>query len=87
MTNFIEENDCVALHVVHNMTNYFQMLDLNANGHAKEFLKKKFQEWYAGEIKKQLEKGKDIYDVDVSMKLSNMKLKHAQWIIGLYDHL
>ena len=54
------------------------MLDLNVHGHAKEFLKKKFKECYAGMVKKQLDKGKDIYDVDVSMKLSNMKLKHAQ---------
>ena len=87
VTNFIEEIDCVILRVPNNMTNYFQMLDLNVNGHAKEFLKKKFEEWYAGEVKKQLDEGKDIYDVNVSMKLSNMKPKHAQWIIGLYDHL
>lgn len=39
------------------------MLDLNVHGHAKEFLKKKFKECYAGMVKKQLNKGKDIYDV------------------------
>ena len=87
VTNFTEENGCVVLYVPRNMTNYFQVLDLNVNGHAKEFLKMKFKEWYAGEVKKQLVKGKDIYDVDVSMKLSNMKPKNAQWIIALYDHL
>ena len=87
VTDFIEENNCVILHVPNNMTNYFQMLDLNVNGHAKEFLKKKFENWYAEEVQKQLNTGKDIYDVEVSMKLSNMKPKHAQWIIGLYDHL
>ena len=47
VTNFIEENDFVVLHVPHNMTNYFQMLDLHVNGHAKEFLRKKFEEWYS----------------------------------------
>ena len=78
MTNFTEEKVCVIFHFLYNMTNYFQMLDLNVHGHAKEFLKKKFKECYAGMVKKQLDKGKDIYDVDVSMKLSNMKLKHAQ---------
>ena len=47
----------------------------------------KFEEWYAEQVKKQLDQGKDIYDVDVSMKLSDIKPKHANWLIGLYDHL
>jgi len=65
------------------------MLDLNVNGHAKEkkILKKKFEEWYAEQVKKQLDQGKDIYDVKLSMKLSDMKPKHAQWIIWLYNYL
>ena len=52
MTNFTEANDCVVLHVLHNMKNYIQMLDLNLNWHAKEFLKKKFEEWHTGEVTK-----------------------------------
>ena len=36
---------------------------------------------------KQLDKDKDIYNVDLSMKLSNMKLEHAHLIIGSSDHL
>lgn len=83
----MEENDCVVLYVPRNMTDYFQMLDLNVNGHPEEFLKQKSEEWYTGEAKKQLDKGKDIYNVDVLMKLSNMKPKDAQWVIILYDHL
>lgn len=61
------------------------MLDLNVNGPAKELLKKKFEEWYAGQVKKQLDKDKDIYNVDLSMKLSNMKLEHAHLIIGSWE--
>ena len=63
VTHFLEEKDCFALNVPHNKTNYFQMLDLNVNGHVKEFLKKKFKEWYAADVKRQLGKGKSIYDV------------------------
>ena len=87
VTKIIEENDCVILYVPANMTNFFQMLDLNVNGYAKEFLKKKFELWYSEKVQNQLEAGKDIYDVTVSMKLSDLKPKQAQWIIGLYDQL
>lgn len=78
VTHFLEEKDCFALNAPHNKTNYFQMFDLNVNGHAKEFLKKKFEEWYAADVKRQLGKGKNIYDVWLSMKLSNKKRRHTQ---------
>ena len=64
-----------------NMTNYSQRLDLTVNGPAKQFLKRKFQEWYAREIAKQVDSN------DVNNKLSVMKPIHARWLVGLYDHL
>ena len=42
VTKFIEENNCVIVHVPNNMTDQFQPLDLNVNRHAKELLKGKF---------------------------------------------
>lgn len=50
-------------------------------------LKGKFQEWYATEISKQVDKGVDIHSIDVSTKLSVMKPIHARWLVGLYDYL
>lgn len=47
----------------------------------------KFEEWYANEITKQVDKGEDVYAVDVDTKLSMLKLVHAQWLISSYDHL
>ena len=46
------------------------------NGPAKEFLKKKFEEWYAKEISSQMERGRDVYEVEVPLKLSVMKPIH-----------
>ena len=57
------------------------------NGPAKVFLSGMFQEWYAKEITKQFEDGTDVYSVNVNLNLSMMKQLHAQWVIGLYDHL
>ena len=40
VTKFTEEKDCVIVYVPNTMTDQFQPLDLNVDGHAKEFLKK-----------------------------------------------
>ena len=47
VTRFIKANNCVIVHVPNNMTDQFQPSDLNVNGDAKEFLKGKFECWYA----------------------------------------
>ena len=87
VTKFIEENDCMIVYVPNNMTNQFQPLDLNVNGNAKEFLKKKCKCWYAKQVSDQIDCGSGICDVNVPLKLSIIKPIHAKWLIGLYDHL
>ena len=42
------------------MTDQFQTLDLNVNGHPKEFLNEKFECWYAQQITNQLEGGSSV---------------------------
>ena len=85
--HLIANNNCVCVFVPANMANYFRPLDLTVNGPANQFLKGKFQEWYAREIAKQVDKGIDVYSIDVNTKLSVMKPIHARWLVGLYDHL
>ena len=87
VTDLIEENDCICVYVPPNLTHVFQPLDLTVNGMAKEFLNKKFGDWYANQITKKLEQGEDVYKINVVTNLTAMKPLHAQWIIGLYDHL
>ena len=69
------------------MTRYLQPLDLTFNGQAKLFLKKKFEIWYANEVTKHLEKGANVYEIDVNMQPSILKPIHARWLIRLYDYL
>ena len=83
----LEIHDIVAVYIPANMTKYFHPLDLTINGVAKTFLKDTFGTWYAGEVSKQLENGKDIYSVDIKLQLSVLKPIHARWLISLYDHL
>ena len=83
----LESNGCAWVYIPANLTDQFQPLDVTVNAPAKEFLKKKFEEWYAKEISSQLERGRDIYEVEVPLKLSAMKPTHARWLLGLYDHM
>ena len=62
-------------------------LDLTENAVAKHFLKDKFELWYANEVKKQLDEGTEVYEIDIPLKLSILKPIHGRWLLGLYDHL
>ena len=73
----------MLVHVPSNMTHHFQPLDLNVNGQAKEFLKNKFECWYAKQVTDQIDSGSNVYDV----KLLIIKPIHGKWLLGLYDHL
>ena len=77
-TDFLLENDLAHVHVPANLTHKFQPLDINVNGVAKGFLKDQFQKWYTGEIQKQMDNGKGVYEVDVDTRLSRMKPIHAR---------
>jgi len=39
------------------------------------------------QITEQINNGKDVYEIEVPLKLSVLKPLHANWVIGLYDYL
>ena len=67
-----------------NCTDKLQPLDLSVNKLAEDFMKSRFQEWYAGIICKQLDDG---IKEEVDTRLSQMKSLSAQWSIELYYYL
>ena len=68
-----------------NCTDRLQPLDLSVNKAAKEFLRKKFQNWYATQVCAQLD-GK-LEKEAIDLRLSVMKSLGAKWLIELYDYL
>ena len=58
-----------------NFTYLFQPLDCqgSANIEAKRFTKQKFTEWYASQIIKEIEAGKDLETIGIPLKLSVIK--------------
>ena len=83
---FKEANVCIV-NVPANMTKFYQPLDLTVNGYAKRFLKRKFNEWYPGQVKAQLDNGVSLDDIHVGLQLTKLRPVHAGWIVEFYNHM
>ena len=81
------ENRCEIVIVPHNLTNKFQPLDLTVNKAAKAFVQNQYNDWFSDQVARQLKSGKDPADIKVSSKLSDMKPRHASWIVDFYTHI
>ena len=82
----LEDNNIEHVQVPPNCTDRLQPLDLSVNKPAKDFLRSRFQEWYADQIFDQLD-GEEAQQQPVDMRLSIMKPLGAKWLISLYDYL
>ena len=67
----LNENHILLEKVPGNLTCLFQPLDVQGgpNGYVKRFMKKKFTLWYSDQVICALDEGKDIKDVEISLKL------------------
>ena len=69
------------------MTNFPQPLDLTVNGYVKKFMREKFSAWYSLQIVNQLDVGKQLQDINVSLHLSLLKSYHSEWLVECYNHM
>ena len=86
----LNDNHIEHVLVPANCTDRLQPLDLSVNKPAKEFLRRRFQEWFASQIAAQLEGSDDTQQVNsqqVDMRLSIIKPLGAHWLVELYDYL
>ena len=60
---------------------------MTINRAAKAFLKRKYSEWYSGEISKALADGIALDHIEIKLKLSVLKPLQAKWIAELYSYL
>jgi len=75
----LEANNLMYVIVSPNYTYHLQPLDVSVNRAAKEFLRTKFENWYADQIVIQKDVGKEIESVD-------MRLSIIKWMVDLYDY-
>ena len=78
--SLLERNDIHIVTVPANMTGKLQPLDVSVNKAAKDFLRGRFNEWYAEKV---VEGDQGIVD----MRLAIMKPISARWMIQLFDYM
>ena len=83
--NLLQANNLMYVIVPPNCTDHLQPLDISVNRAAKQFLRNKFENWYADQIIAQKDVGKEIQPVD--MRMSIVKPVSAKWMIDLYDYV
>ena len=69
------------------MTDYFLVLDLTVNKWVKDFMKQKFNEWFATQLRNELGSGKELENITIKFFLSTIKPLHAAWLIDCYNQL
>ena len=75
-----------------NTTDLLQPVDISVNKPAKEFLKRKFEQWYSEEVMDQLE-GRDIDDFEVvelqpiNLGMPILKEIGAKWLVEMADYI
>ena len=81
------DNNILLVRVRANMTHIFQPLGLTVNGTFKNFMRKKFSEWYSREILHTLENVYEVMDSRVDVKLTIMKQLHAKCLSEFYNYI
>ena len=79
--SLLEKNNIHIVTVPSNTTNRLQPLDASVNKPAKDFLRGKFNEWYADRIVKEGD------ECIVDLRLSVVKPISAQWMIEFFDYM
>ena len=87
VTSTLKENNIFVVFVPNKMTDLFQPLDLTTNKWVKDFMKKKFCEWFAAKLREALKQGQNLEEVDIKFQLTTLKPLHATWLIDCYNQL
>ena len=82
--SLLQANDLMYVIVPPNCTDRLQPLDVSVNRAAKQFLRNKFENWYADQIIAQKDVDEEIQLVD--MRMSIVKPVSAKWMMDLYDY-
>ena len=88
VNSLLEANNIHVCLLPPNTTDRLQPLDISVNKPAKDFMKRKFEEWYSGEIMKQLD-GKDIESAElqpINLGMPVLKELGAKWMVEMAEY-
>ncbi len=90
INNLLETNNINVCLLPANTTDLLQPMDISVNKPAKDFLKRKFEQWYSDEVMKQLQGVSDIESAEIepiNICFSAMKVLTAKWLVEMGDYL
>ena len=90
ITEILEKYNIHVCLLPPNTTDRLQPMDLSVNKPAKDFLKRKFEDWYSTQIQKQLQGHVDIEALQiqpVDMSMPVMKELGARWLVEMYEYI
>jgi len=86
INSLLAANNIVAIQLPPNCTDKLQPLDLSVNKPVKDGMKAKFQQWYADEVKRQLQTT-PVNQIKVDVNLAVVKNPSASWLISVWQSL
>lgn len=90
VNNLLDAHNIYVCLIPPNTTDVLQPMDASVNKPAKDFLKRKFEEWYSNEVTKQLHgitniKSVELQPIDFSM--ASVKELSAKWLVEMSDYI
>ena len=83
--SLLDANHIFVVKVPPNCTDRLQPMDLSVNKAVKDFLRKKFQQWYSSEVESLFRKNGRFTPVDLHM--SKLKPVGAEWLVEAHRYL
>ena len=77
VTSLLQEQKILNEYVPNNITDYFQVPDLTVNKWVKDFMKQKFNECFAVQLRNELESRNELENITIKFLLLKMKPLHA----------
>lgn len=95
INQLLEKNNVHVVYIPPNCTDKLQPMDVAVNKPAKDYLKRRFEDWYAGEVMKQVqnqpENASDESSIaeltPIDLSFTRMKELSAHWLLDMAEYL